>query len=1103
VKISLRMLISILVIFTFFLNLVLSFNIFNASAATTISVTNTSPNNPGYIWCQKSNGDWTTYSSNDGNVTAINDGGEPKETKVYTSASIQAPTTLWSDSNGNTYTSSQVINPKPVSAVAQGGNTADRSAEVDILTNTVLINGKSGKGWPFLPGGNACGGNNSVNYVFPITVSWEGQIEVAAPPKGTLYISYFTESGASLSGVFPSEIKTMEIGSPQSFSIKSHVDYTYSGYKKSSVAQPSGGSISNGTPPSFNYDGSHPKYWVYYYYKEKPGVDIPEPEPDPEPNPTPVNHPPSVTISAASRITMGSDTDITISSSISSMGNVNGSFNQSGESTVWFSSPGTYTVSATVSDGRATSNTSHSIIVDPVYPAARLSKSGKEKVNKKISLDASLSDGGSSRYPLDWNKTKWILTPVSGITAEDIKTNSSLNGTKVVDLLFKKQGIIDVQVTITNTAGYSSSTVNRLNIGPDLPPVADFSVAKTLLRDPENNNKATFTPLDTSISPDGDNIGKRLWFYARDTNNNGDFNGETAYVFDNGAWRSTGLTLTEVYAGGIDPYSIHDGNRATVDFVTGQVGQIKSELMVCDDMSDSIPEFISNSDIPCHTTYPSKPAIEKISDVGNAAPNVLLTAQTQNNKKVDMAVVTDYTGAKLSQLNTDLSLLKADLYTKHVDLKYTILTDKVKVGEQTRTTTKHYYARYIDFYYTQNNLSGDGAPATFTNYTPVQYETAAINEELGDVLPAFQKRDVIAHDQSGQLSTQGSNFAYIWYTHSFYDPQNYGGTKVSVDLGEQMSTSTGYYYARSFSNFSWSLRNAWAITPTTTPVYTQYDVNALDMSKVSSLSYRSGAEKILFIAADSVGTEYWGNATNDYSFGGLNDKIINYVTANNMAVFSYVPDSILDFKYNNKQYATNINTQKLSIRELVKSSPRRGKILNGNWQEALDYLKFNQLNLIKKISIDNNTVTIDLDESFQYGDEAFLHYIQEQVKLQDEVGNEIPSFMDLTLTNMTGVTQSGTLELKNGLVFIDAFMPTNNGKTVIRLGAPSSVGGTYRYKIGATFATVGETLDSSWITTTNLSMIATTNNTDIGVAEVNPSGKVVQFSRGKAVVINE
>lgn len=125
-------------------------------------------------------------------------------------------------------------------------------------------------------------------YYFPILFKVELE-----PLEGQAIIKHFTTGGVSLDGVddFRDYKETLVINTDYEYKNTSGTaSYTYKGYKKSTREAPSGGTILDGEGPGkFNYDGSYPYYYIYFYYEsvgpdpcienpDRPGCDEPESE---------------------------------------------------------------------------------------------------------------------------------------------------------------------------------------------------------------------------------------------------------------------------------------------------------------------------------------------------------------------------------------------------------------------------------------------------------------------------------------------------------------------------------------------------------------------------------------------------------------------------------------------------------------------------------------------------------------------------------------------------------------------------------------------------------------------------------------------------------
>lgn len=642
--------IKLLVLFSFICSLMFPFLQQGVEAASTIIVTSKSNHNPGYIWCQRSDGTWSTSSTIDGNVSSPNDNGQPQKKKVRTYANISAPTDNWEDSIGNAVIYSKVKNIQPISIpgespVMSAFSDPDIQGDPTIVNKQVIIEGFSGNGVDGTRDDSLCGGNPGYNYAFPVTVTWQGEID---PPQGTIHINYFTDAGASLSGVFPSETRTMEQGSNQSFSHKTNAGFNYLGYKKSSVAQPSGGTIVAGDPPSITYDGTYTDYWVSYYYHANVPVPDPEPEPDPEPQPDPdPNQPPVAVIMAPSEVRMGDmftpsgygsyDPDGTIAQyywgTVGATGTITG-----GSGPIYYTSTGERRITLAVEDNEGAANgTEKTINVILPYVYAQMTVGGTKKENRKVTLTSSTDS--PSMYPVV--ETKWTITAISGGTSNDIKIKGALTQASI-ETLFKKAGKYKVSFYARNSAGYTDTEETILEIDPDLQPVSQFSVPTWIYRNPADSNFALMDIKDTSKSNDGDPIKSHILTISYNGNNNYYSNSIVVDVND----PEPGLKAKTIYSK-FDDDPFLDINILTMNvnqtysFTTNgititalkktdgtlqlkskHVGRYLLEIRTTEDFGQpTIPEFITASDYRSNSTA-SKPLLEKVLTIDNRAPTV-------------------------------------------------------------------------------------------------------------------------------------------------------------------------------------------------------------------------------------------------------------------------------------------------------------------------------------------------------------------------------------------------------------------------------------------------------------------------------------------------
>ena len=367
--------------------------------------------------------------------------------------------------------------------------------------------------------------------------------------------------------------------------------------------------------------------YIHYYWIYDAGT---KPDPDKPIPPVDENKPPVVNISAPEQVVMGDDCNIrgkgydpegdTVSLDWSYSENLHDGLEGKGN-VVWFSQEGDEEIDLEGTDSKGLKGYADTTIeVLPPKPQVRITAIGN-KVNRKATIDmlnssASQTNGKSNRrYPIDYSKTVWQITPADGLTLNDLKTlaphtvsGSSMiitGDVRAISLLSKKKGTLIVQCSIWNKAGYSGFSRVNVYIEPDLPPVADFNIPPTSIRDPKNNNLADIQLTDMSSSPDNDTIAKRIWLYAYDSNNDGNYDNEEWYVYNNDSWQKvsdiTGGSGDYADAKNINIDKVNDGNLTTVHIFSKYVGKRDVELIVREgytgDLNDPlVKKYVNLSD---------------------------------------------------------------------------------------------------------------------------------------------------------------------------------------------------------------------------------------------------------------------------------------------------------------------------------------------------------------------------------------------------------------------------------------------------------------------------------------------------------------------------
>lgn len=323
------------------------------------------------------------------------------------------------------------------------------------------------------------------------------------------------------------------------------------------------------------------------------------------PTPTPVNNPPTVALNLPPTVALGDDLPVNAVGNDSDGDTLTYSWNtpsgMAGDlggigGTVEFDNPSdvgqekTFTV--TVNDGKGGTATATAVttVVEP-QPTVSINIGGTLKENRKVTLSET-SYSGSKSYKIDNSKITWAFydsnnNPIDVTNAADsgiVESLDNTTGTSSMNVLFTKAGTYTVKCTVYNNYGATATDTKQIAIVQDVAPIADFTVPKTVYRDPDNGNLATLQIKDNSYSSDGDIITKRIWLYAFDSNNDGNFNDETFYVYDvNLGWKAYG-SYADIETLSSNPYfvnSINGGNLTSINIVPqnfNRDGQMQSHV---------------------------------------------------------------------------------------------------------------------------------------------------------------------------------------------------------------------------------------------------------------------------------------------------------------------------------------------------------------------------------------------------------------------------------------------------------------------------------------------------------------------------------------------
>jgi hypothetical protein len=341
-------------------------------------------------------------------------------------------------------------------------------------------------------------------------------------------------------------------------------------------------------------------------YKNNPQVTFP-------PNPTiptePEGKPPIARISTARYIKAGSDMLVSGNASYDPDGYITdyawstsgaqGEIGNVPRGYVWYTIEQvgeTFPIALTVvdNDGQIGSTSTEVTVIEP-KPASIIDIEGILKQNRKTTLfNRSQSP---TRFPLIPSKTRVTITAVSGGTNADIKYSGTLSELESKDILFKKPGKYKAAIYVENTLGYSDSDEITFDIVPDEAPYNYFTLPGMVYRSPDYGNKAVVSLDDISYSPDKDVVGRRLWEYRYDSNNDGSFSGEAWVIFSN-------------------------ENKDRLNLELSEVGKYEVRLTVFEEFGQpTIDEFVTEADRKS-TNSDGQKLSSRIVEVKNRAPEV-------------------------------------------------------------------------------------------------------------------------------------------------------------------------------------------------------------------------------------------------------------------------------------------------------------------------------------------------------------------------------------------------------------------------------------------------------------------------------------------------
>lgn len=331
-----------------------------------------------------------------------------------------------------------------------------------------------------------------------------------------------------------------------------------------------------------------------------------------------------------------------------SLPSASGSIGNSPTGSIVYPSEGSYPESLTVTDSNGLSDTyNFTRTILQALPVAGINVGGTLKQYRTTIISAS-DYSPSSGYPILTAQNEWSIVPdlatqMAGTLLSDIKySNTSTDVIK--NVFFLKPGTYLVAHRCRN-AKYISSWINQtITIAPDLPPIISLSSASKVYID-STTGQALIDIYVTASSIDDDIISQIILEQRYNSKNDGDFSTET-------------------------PTITYYGNVAKITLSTSQLGKFQFKATAVEMPGQPYPLDLWST-LYQQSTVSSPIVVER----DNIPPYVSWDAMKKSKVQVD--ILSDYTGTKLATLQTSINTFKAQLASNGVDATVNISTSTV------------------------------------------------------------------------------------------------------------------------------------------------------------------------------------------------------------------------------------------------------------------------------------------------------------------------------------------------------------------------------------------------------------------------------------------
>lgn len=288
-------------------------------------------------------------------------------------------------------------------------------------------------------------------------------------------------------------------------------------------------------------------------------------------------------------------------------------------------------------------------------------------------------------------------------------------------------------------------------------------------------------------------------------------------------------------------------------------------------------------------------AVPEPLNLKNVAPTINLSV-TPKKKPVDIVILTDYTGTKLSSLNTQINALKANFAAVSVDPIFHVINDVTKIG--TQSDELYMFRRYARFKYQVHRYSTYSLNNSWDYFNNYNFEQNILWEEM-----PWLASQVSTMPKRNPTNVNYSKSSLIhWENSSGSTERDYWNVTVSCsnDVRTSATVEQEYFYESNTAVRSWDYLNSESFAIDKSFAREEkisnvtYDVLSLDFSKLNTLPLRAGSDRHMILLSDSYGKNYGAGLGNYFSFGDMTDTLKNYITANKFSLYGVIPDETRD-----------------------------------------------------------------------------------------------------------------------------------------------------------------------------------------------------------------